>query len=428
MSCEVKSSFGVQNLLRNGESKVHVDAGRYEYCSMLSLRYKPTEGPGGCSSDAPAASSASSSCCSSSSTASLSSEFTASSSMSTQSSQHLVIPSDVDSLKDSLRVLRRQADTTYKCNDYILRDKRMERWQRKPSSSTLSSASHTSGTSMQDLQEDSSVDIACREKMALWSYRIIDHFDGDREIVAIAFNYLDRFLHLCSCDRSAFKLAAITSLFLATKLFSAKYVTMKSLAQLSKGEFDEENLKEMEDILLKTLDYRLHPPTIKCYIDHMMTLMPADRVSEQTRHTIRQRAHFFAELAVLDYSLSIDHPSTVAFAAIMNASEGFDRHCIDYQACAAFIMTVEALAEIDFANENTYVVRDRLWHLYSLSEEAQAGHSSSDNSNTTSTPMAASSPTPFQQEQQSPRSSADYFGSGSAYSPVSILFEGGCCH
>ena len=393
---------------------------------MLSLRYKPTEGPG-CSSDAPASASASSSSCSSSSTASLSSVFTASSSMSTQSSQHLVMPSDVDSLRDSLRVLRRQADTTYKCNDYILRGRRMERWQRKSSSSTLS-ASHTSGTSIQDLQEGSSVDIACREKMVMWSYRIIDHFDGDREIVAIAFNYLDRFLHLCSCDRSAFKLAAITSLFLATKLFSAKYVTMKSLAQLSKGEFDEENLKEMEDILLKTLGYRLHPPTIKCYIDHMMTLMPADRVSEQSRHIIRQRAHFFAELAVLDYSLSIDHPSTVAFAAIMNASEGFDQHCIDYQACAAFIVAVEAHAEI----ENTYVhvVRDRLWHLYSLSEEAQAGHSSSDNSNTTSAPTAASSPTPTEQEQQSPRSSVDYFGSGSAYmySPVSILFEGGCCH
>jgi len=272
--------------------------------------------------------------------------------------------------------------------------------------------------------------------MALWSYRIVDHFDGDREIVAIAFNYLDRFLNLCSCDRSAFKLAAITSLYLATKLFSTTYISSSSLALLSKGEFDEENLKEMEDILLKTLDYRLHPPTIKCYIDHMMALMPAGKVPEQTRHIIRQRAHFFAELAVLDYSLSIDHPSTVAFAAVMNASEGFDNHCIDYQACAAFIMAVEQVTECDFANENTYVVRDRLWHLYSLSEEAQAEHNSSNNTTaSTSMPMATSSPTLFEQP-PTPQvmSSMEYFAmitrgnSGSAYSPVSILFEGGCCH
>ena len=332
------------------------------------------------------------------------------------SSLHHVIPSDFDSLQDSFRAMRRQADTTYKCNNYIHRRRRLERNQEETSSS--------------------SIDIACREKMALWSYRIIDHFDGDREIVAISLNYLDRFLNLCSCDRSAFKLAAITSLHLATKLFSTKYITMKSLALLSKGEFDEANLKEMEEILLKTLDYRLHPPTIKCYIDHMMVLMPPDKVSERSRYIIRQRAHFFSELAIMDYSLSIDHPATVAFAAIMNASEGFDTHCIDHHACSSFIMSVEQATESDFATENTYIVRDRLWHLYSLSEEAEQASTSSASS--TSTPMETSQTNSEQQPsppQQSPRSPMEYFsviaggvGGSSAYSPVSILFEGGCCH
>lgn len=391
---------------------------------MLSLRYKPTGGPD-CSTDdtAEPASSSSSSCCSSLSTASLSSTSSASSSMS-QSSLHHVIPSDFDSLQDSFRAMRRQADTTYKCNDYILRRRRLERSQDGISS----------------LSSSSSIDIACREKMVLWSYRIIDHFDGDREIVAISVNYLDRFLNLCSCDRSAFKLAAITSLHLATKLFSTKYITMKSLSLLSKGEFDEANLKEMEEILLKTLDYRLHPPTIKCYIDHMMALMPPDKVSERSRHIIRQRAHFFSELAILDYSLSIDHPATVAFAAVMNASEGFDAHCIDYHACSAFIAAVERATESDFATENTYAVRDRLWHLYSQSEEAEQANKN--NASSARTPMETSptnfeqQPPPPQVQQQSPRSSMEYFSmmaggvSGSnAYSPVStILFEGGCCH
>jgi hypothetical protein len=296
----------------------------------------------------------------------------------------------------------------------------------------------TSGISLPRHREGgSSVDTACREQMALWSYRIIDHFDGDREIVAIAFNYLDRFLNLCSCDRSAFKLAAITSLFLATKLFSTKYITMKSLALLSKGEFDEANLKEMEEIILRTLDYRLHPPTTKCYIDHMMALMPSDKVPEKSRHIIRQRAHFFAEMAVLDYTLSIDHPATIAFAAIMNASEGFDAHYIDYHACSAFIVSVERATESDFATENTYVVRDKLWHLYSLSEEAEQ---SNNNAFSMSSTDMATSPTNFDQQlpppqmqQEPPRSSLEYFsiitgGASSAYSPVSILFEGGCCH
>ena len=39
------------------------------------------------------------------------------------------------------------------------------------------------------------VDEICRQKMCEWSYRVIDHFNGRREIVAIAQNFVDRFLN-----------------------------------------------------------------------------------------------------------------------------------------------------------------------------------------------------------------------------------------
>lgn len=43
-------------------------------------------------------------------------------------------------------------------------------------------------------QQDFLVDDLCRQKMCEWSYRIIDTFNGRRELVAMAQNYIDRFL------------------------------------------------------------------------------------------------------------------------------------------------------------------------------------------------------------------------------------------
>jgi|AntRauTorckE5430_2_1112549.scaffolds.fasta_scaffold10294_1 hypothetical protein len=42
--------------------------------------------------------------------------------------------------------------------------------------------------------ENEAADPIYRLRMADWSYRIIDYFGASREIVAIAFDYLDRFL------------------------------------------------------------------------------------------------------------------------------------------------------------------------------------------------------------------------------------------
>ena len=65
-------------------------------------------------------------------------------------------------------------------------------------------------------EESTEVDAVCREKMCEWSYRVCDHFHVPRDMVAISFSYLDRFLDRCQCDRTTFKLAAMTTLYMAT--------------------------------------------------------------------------------------------------------------------------------------------------------------------------------------------------------------------
>ena len=43
-------------------------------------------------------------------------------------------------------------------------------------------------------EEDYLTDATYRLRMSSWSYRIVDYFGASREIVSIAFNYLDRFI------------------------------------------------------------------------------------------------------------------------------------------------------------------------------------------------------------------------------------------
>ena len=108
------------------------------------------------------------------------------------------------------------------------------------------------------------MDEFCREQICEWSYRVVDYFDINREVDDIALSYLDRFLVAFACDRKTYKLAATTALFLAVKLHDGAHKRLKFisvLANLSRGEFQERNIIDMKRLLLRALEFRVHPPT-----------------------------------------------------------------------------------------------------------------------------------------------------------------------
>jgi len=168
--------------------------------------------------------------------------------------------------------------------------------------------------------DDNEINSSCRTTMWEWCYRVVDHFGARRELVEISMNYLDRFLDKFNCGRTAYKLAAITSMYLAIKLYNQKSLTMISLSALSRGEFSAVHIAEMECVILHTLSWNLYPPTSANFIYHSRTLLPT--IKDSTKQTILQRS--FAELAVMEYSFVTVNPSDIAFAAILNALDGLD--------------------------------------------------------------------------------------------------------
>mmetsp|Transcript_642 Transcript_642/g.920 ORF Transcript_642/g.920 Transcript_642/m.920 type:complete len:420 (-) Transcript_642:329-1588(-) len=229
------------------------------------------------------------------------------------------------------------------------------------------------------------VDEFCREQICEWSYRVVDYFDINREVVDIALSYLDRFLVAFACDRKTYKLAATTALFLAVKLHDEAHKRLKFisvLANLSRGEFQERNIIDMERLLLRALGFRVHPPTSVAFINHFLLLPPFSiaepqedalldiiddedilelRLSRDMSRQIFDMACFYSELAVLDYSFVTNAPSVVALASIL---EAMDRTGVPSKAYRVFCNAMDRVLTDGIPADELLDVQTRLRRCY----------------------------------------------------------------
>ena len=159
-----------------------------------------------------------------------------------------------------------------------------------------------------------------REKICEWCYQVVDHFDFHREVVAVAVSCLDRYLATRAVNRRIFQLAAMTALYLAIKLYEPGKLRMASLIELSRGYFLAEHIVTMEDSMLQSLGWHVHPPTSFAFVRDLVRLLPED-VAPAARHDVAELARFLTELSVCDYGLATKRPSSVALACIVNAVE-----------------------------------------------------------------------------------------------------------
>lgn len=243
-------------------------------------------------------------------------------------------------LEDFMDVMLAQ-EASYPCVDYLS----MTPWQ----------------NSILRKKGGSSIDEFCREQICEWTYRVVDYFRIDREVVSVSLNYLDRFLCICSCDRSMFKLAATTTLYMAVKVVHPqKLGDLGILSDLSRGEFEMKDVAEMEEHILDGLQWKLHPPTAAAFsvimLDYLNVGLPRHEVDDLYSNT-----SFFAELSVCDYFFVTLRPSTIALACILNALEGM-MHDAD-------IMVIAKAQCLQIPTKELSTARNRLWELYERSEE-----------------------------------------------------------
>lgn len=178
---------------------------------------------------------------------------------------------------------------------------------------------------------------AWRAKIASWFRELGEAFDMRSETVAIATNYLDRYLSRRSCESVDLQLAATASIFLASKVEEQRHFRTGDLVSLCGGLFSRADLRLMELELMMTLGWLLNPPTIHSNVHHLVALVDSD---SRDRRSLVDRALKYADKAREDYAMLRYPPSLAAVAAVVCALRTLDA---PFEETAKFVDRVNAL-------------------------------------------------------------------------------------
>lgn len=260
---------------------------------------------------------------------------TSSSSSLPSSSMRPLSSVDTETLVSSMQAMR-QTELLYRPADYFYRFQQEISLHNNNSDISPSPNGH--------------VDLECRSKMCDWCAQIVEHCQFHRETVWITMNLLDRCMASTPMgtailnDRGMYQLAAMTCLYTAIKIHEPIAISAASMANLSKGVYTQQQLEDMESTLLGAIQWRVNPVTPLSYCHYMCELLhpdrglleqlssvvnggtnaPKRRLDDVTRETLLELARMQTELAVKEYDLCLDDPSTIAYAAILNSI-----HCMD---------------------------------------------------------------------------------------------------
>lgn len=182
---------------------------------------------------------------------------------------------------------------------------------------------------VQGLYDDRIVNTQCRYLMVEWCNNLADFCKYNHSTADIAINCLNRFLMKQPAlleDRRAFQLAAMTCFYTAVKVHESVAMDPVTIAQLSKGVYSEREIEIAEAKILKTLQWRVNPPTATCFATEYLKLFP------QTTDAVKEIIQRQLDVAVKDASFLGTAPSATAFAAVVNAIEAFHAPSVCRQA------------------------------------------------------------------------------------------------
>ena len=274
---------------------------------------------------------------------------------------------NIDEIYDKIRVMRRQEDGPYQCGDYLAH---YASGQQAQHHEIFSGLKH---------QQYKAADAECRSKMASWFYQVAESCNFNREVVELSVRCLDRFLdtlksapelHVDALNSyRMYQLASMTALYITVKTTEEKILDPRIVSKLSRGFFSEEDIKRTEVMMLGALQWRVNPPTATSFLRHLLLLLPACKtVDIKTRKQIDDKATHQVEKSILDYGFVTTRPSVIAYAALLNSTQGVDGRSLPSSERAAFLKDMAFTVGLDDMSLNEIAeVRERLLVLLSES-------------------------------------------------------------
>jgi hypothetical protein len=197
-------------------------------------------------------------------------------------------------------------------------------------------------------QKGNGINDEWRLKIAEWIYEVVDFFSLDREVVAIALNYIDRFMVFDQKSETStpvgkreYQLLTLTSLYLAIKLHgdpsdaakAGTRIPLRVFVDLSQNRFTGADIEQMELNILESLRWRVNPPMsitfVKCFLQFLPGWQTRDGLphsSHRMKCAIYERARYLTEISVCTSEFCFRfEPSLIAYAAILAAMDVLEK-------------------------------------------------------------------------------------------------------
>lgn len=196
------------------------------------------------------------------------------------------------------------------------------------------------------------VDFSSSDRQALcdWGFKIIASCNSiSRTAAVVAISYFDRFLgsptpsaKRALPDIPRLQLAFVACLVIALKVEGGFNVETEFVSDvICRNMYDAQEINGMEIEILQALGWRLHGPTVHDFIDYFFEKMPYSNEDGVQKEMVVQFSKCLAELAVTEYSVALQLPSQVAFAAICCAVEYAAPCCLANS--RSFLLTISGL-------------------------------------------------------------------------------------
>jgi len=202
-----------------------------------------------------------------------------------------------------LKVMTRQEENFYTIDDYFRK-----------------SPTHSS----EDIHP---VDADARQRIAKWCTGVIEAFNCQTEIAEIAMSCLDRFVSTENgktilLDRSEYQLAALTALYTSVKIHNSTALSPVLMAQLSRHQYNENEIEVMERRMLDAIQWRVNPPTAMAFARAYLDMSPVWKgLDAHTQDIILELVHCQINLSIVNFELSTSKASHIAIASLLNATK-----------------------------------------------------------------------------------------------------------
>ena len=151
-------------------------------------------------------------------------------------------------LNERFTAIRGQEEK-YQCTDYLSSSLQVGQAPTESQLSTLSSDSRYSSSTTSSTSSNP-ISAGWRQKICEWNFQVIDRCNLDRETASVSLNYLDRYLSTHHVNMETLQLVALTSLYLAIKLYESVPSMMSLLIDASRGRFNKDRIVLTEESIL----------------------------------------------------------------------------------------------------------------------------------------------------------------------------------